>query len=59
MKRPARSTQPGSRLNIRVDDTGATKLATKGAKKQPEEKKQAIDDITSIIREKLNSLRTI
>ena len=60
MKRPARNTQPGSRLNIRIDDSGATKLSTKSSgKKQPEEKKQAIDDITSIIREKLNSLRTI
>jgi flagellar biogenesis protein FliO len=58
-KRSARNTQPGSRLNIRVDDTGATKLATKCSKKQPEENNQAIDDITSIIREKLNSLRTI
>ncbi len=60
LKRPARNTQPGSRLNIRIDDSGATKLATKSAaKKPPEEKKQAIDDITSIIRAKLNSLRTI
>jgi flagellar protein FliO/FliZ len=60
MKRPARNTQPGSRLNIRIDDSGATKLSGKSSsKKPPEEKKQAIDDITSIIREKLNSLRTI
>ncbi len=60
MKRPGRNTHPGSRLNIRIDDSGATKLSGKSSsKKPPEEKKQAIDDITSIIREKLNSLRTI
>lgn len=63
--RPDRNERPGSRLNIRIDDNGATKVTAKPAKpagrppKEPEQKKQAIDDITTIIREKLNTLRTI
>jgi hypothetical protein len=62
---PERNERPGSRLNIRIDDNGATKMTAAPAKpasrpaKEPEHKKQAIDDITSIIREKLNTLRTI
>lgn len=54
------SSVPGSRVNIRIDDNGASRVAVKSSpKKAPEPKKQAIDDITSIIREKLNSLRAI
>lgn len=60
--RVTRGERPGSRLSIRIDDNGATKVtnrpASKPSVKEPE-KKQAIDDITSIIREKLNTLRTI
>lgn len=64
-EKPARNERPGSRLNIRIDDNGATKVAAKSNRsagrptKEAEPKKQAIDDITSIIREKLNTLRTI
>lgn len=58
--RERQATAPGSRLNIRIDDNGASRVAVKSSpKKVPEPKKQAIDDITSIIREKLNSLRAI
>lgn len=64
--RTERDERPGSRLNIRIDDNGATKMkSARTAKptsrpvKEPEQKKQAIDDITTIIREKLNTLRTI